>query len=88
MFAACNRMPESNGADGERWFKLNRCVGCHGEKGSGGRGPVIAQTSLSYNRFLRKLRNPKSAIMPTFAAQQVSDQDAADIYTWLQQQHK
>lgn len=81
-------MPEGNAADGERWFKLNRCNGCHGENGSGGKGPIIAGTSLSYNRFLHKLRKPNSAIMPTFESKQLSDKDAGEIYLWLLQQEK
>jgi mono/diheme cytochrome c family protein len=88
MLSACSAMPEGNATDGERWFKLYRCIGCHGKGGSGGRGPVIAGISLSQKKFLHKLRNPRSAVMPTFTSQHVSDQDAADIYTWLKQQKK
>ena len=86
LITDCNRMPEGNAADGERWFKLNRCDGCHGKNGSGGKGPVIAATSLGFYRFLRKLRSPKSASMPAFTSQELSDKDAGEIYLWLVQQ--
>jgi mono/diheme cytochrome c family protein len=88
LVSACNRTPEGNAANGGRWYKLYRCNGCHGENGSGGKGPVIADTSLSYYHFLHKLRSPNSPIMPTFDKKQVPDQDAAEIYLWLQQQKK
>ena len=83
---ACNSLPEGDPQNGERWFRMNRCNGCHGEKGSGGKGPVIAGLNLSYRKFLRKLRSPNSAIMPVFEEKNLLDQDAADIYLWLQQQ--
>jgi mono/diheme cytochrome c family protein len=80
---ACTSMPKGNPDDGERWYRMNRCNGCHGEQGVGGKGPVIAGLDLSYRQFKRKLRKPDSAVMPTFAATALSDKDAADIYLWL-----
>lgn len=80
---ACSGAPQGNPADGARWFGLNRCNGCHGEGGSGGRGPAIAGTTLGFRRFLAKVRRPESQIMPAFAPDRLSDQDAADIYLWL-----
>lgn len=82
--SACSKMPEGNPQDGERWFRMNRCNGCHGEKGTGGKGPMIAGLKLSYRKFLHQLRKPDSAIMPPFETNQLSDKDAADIYIWLQ----
>lgn len=95
LFAvSCTQMPEGNPEDGERWFRMNRCNGCHGEKGSGGigphgaKGPVIAGLKLNYRKFIHKLRNPDSAVMPSFSETRVSDKDAADIFLWLKQQKK
>lgn len=82
--AACTGAPQGNAVDGKRWYSLHRCNGCHGEEGGGRKGPVLAGTDLGYRRFLGKLRNPKSAVMPAFTREQLSDQDAADIYLWLQ----
>jgi mono/diheme cytochrome c family protein len=81
---ACSGTPRGNAADGKRWYHLHRCNGCHGEGGGGGKGPVLAGTGLSFRRFVGKLRAPNSEIMPTFAREQLPDQDAADIYLWLQ----
>lgn len=88
FLAACKTMPQGNVEDGIRWFKLNRCIGCHGEGGTGGKAPPIASTSLSFRKFLSKLRAPHSSVMPTFQEERLSDQDAADIYSWLQEQKK
>jgi mono/diheme cytochrome c family protein len=81
---ACTGTPQGNAADGKRWYSLHRCNGCHGESGGGGKGPVLAGTDLSFRRFVGKLRAPNSEIMPTFTRKQLPDQDAADIYLWLQ----
>ena len=80
---ACTNTPQGNPAEGKRWYSLHRCNGCHGEGGSGGKGPLLAGTELGFRRFLGKLRTPNSTIMPAFASEQLSDQDAADIYLWL-----
>ena len=82
--SGCSSMPEGNPDDGERWFRMNRCNGCHGEKGTGGKGPVIAGLKLSYRQFKHQLRAPNSPIMPVFEQKLLSDKDAADIYLWLQ----
>ena len=91
MASSCNQMPQGNAENGERWFRLNRCNGCHGEKGIGGKGlgakaPALAGLSLNYRKFINKIRSPNSEIMPAFDPKRLSDQDAADIYLWLQQQ--
>ncbi|MDW7772079.1 MAG: cytochrome c [Desulfobulbaceae bacterium] len=88
LSAGCSRVPEGNVEDGERWYKLHRCNGCHGEDGTGGRGPVLAGTPLSFNRFLHKVRSPDSAIMPAYGNDRLPDKDAGEIYLWLLQQNK
>lgn len=82
--AACTGAPQGNPVDGKRWYGLHRCDGCHGEDGGGRKGPPLVGTDSGFRRFLGKLRNPKSTVMPAFAREQLSDQDAADIYLWLQ----
>jgi mono/diheme cytochrome c family protein len=88
LLPACTETPKGKAADGKRWYGLHRCSGCHGEGGRGGKGPVLAGTDLSFRRFLGKLRAPNSAIMPAYAAEQLPDQDAADIYLFLQSPQK
>jgi mono/diheme cytochrome c family protein len=86
--AGCWGTPQGNAPDGGRWFVLNRCNGCHGVGGHGARGPAIAGINLSFHSFLHKLRHPASEVMPTFEPERLSDQDAADIYLWLQTQQQ
>lgn len=88
LLPACNRIPKGNPADGVRWFRMHRCNGCHGKGGRGARGPAIASLQISFDHFLSKLRDPQSAVMPTFPPNELSDQDAADIYLWLRKQSK
>lgn len=88
LLSSCNRIPQGNAADGVRWFRMHRCNGCHGEGGKGARGPAIASLNLNFDSFLSKLRDPRSAVMPTFTPEELSDQDAADIYLWLRKQTK
>lgn len=84
----CNSMPQGDPADGERWYRLHHCDGCHGEDGTGGRGPELAPTELSFRRFVRKVRSPGSTIMPAYDPQRLPDEDAADIYLWLRSRMK
>jgi len=88
ILSACNNRPQGNAADGARWYRLNRCDGCHGEGGTGGKGPVLAATDLSFRQFVHKIRAPHSTVMPSFDPEQLPDKDAADIYLWLRSRGK
>jgi hydroxylamine dehydrogenase len=58
------------------------CLGCHGASGRGGVGPVLANTKLTVEDFLRQLRKPRQ-IMPHFPPAVVSDADARAIHDYL-----
>ncbi len=88
LATACSTPPAGNPKEGLRWFGLHHCNGCHGEYGSGGRGPRISKTSLSYRKVIAKVRNSNSAIMPSFPRSNLSDDDVADIYAFLQADDK
>jgi mono/diheme cytochrome c family protein len=47
-------------------------------------GPRISRTTSSYQGFLARLRHPVNQ-MPPYEAAVLSDQDAADLYAYLQQ---
>lgn len=85
---SCDSSPEGNYSDGKRWFSMQHCATCHGEGGSGGKAPKIQQTELSYRELLRKVRKPKSAIMPSFSKKQLPDQYVADIFSYLQEEKR
>lgn len=83
LLSGCNA-PEGNASKGKRWYSMNNCASCHGPNANDGRAAAIAATGLRYQSFVNYLREPDSPSMPPFSAKKLSDQDAADIYAWLQ----
>jgi mono/diheme cytochrome c family protein len=69
-------------ARGQQVFLDKQCVACHNARAQGGIGPKLAQTSLTFDQFLHKVRTaipPK----PAFNATELPTQDAYNIYSWL-----
>lgn len=66
-------------------FFANGCSVCHGDNGEGGIGPTIAQTGLTLSQVAGQYRTPRG-FMTAFPANQVSDQEVAHIFSWLQTQ--
>jgi len=60
------------------------CVMCHGVSAEGVFGPRIAGTVLTPGAVRRQVRTPRSHYMPVFRSDQLSDQDIAAIYAFLQ----
>lgn len=56
------------------------CKNCHGLKGEGGFGPVLAGRNLTAEQFIESIRKPRW-LMPTFP--QFSDQEAADFAAYF-----
>jgi mono/diheme cytochrome c family protein len=79
--------PPGNAANGQRVYLADGCFTCHGRVGEGGNyygaTPVLAKTQLPFEGFKQQLRDP-ARVMPPFTAAVVSDQEAADIYAFLQ----
>ncbi len=75
--------PTGNPANGQRWYTMNNCSSCHGDKGKNGMAPEIAGLELGFGSFLKNLRKPESVSKPTYSVAEISEQDAADIYVWL-----
>jgi len=82
LLTACSP-PTGNAENGQKWFQMHNCYGCHGENANNGRAPKIAAIDRGFGSFVRLLRSPDSASMPSFPEETISKQDAADIYTWL-----
>lgn len=81
--SACGVSPAGNPENGQKWYKMNNCNACHGEKGNGGRGPNIAGIDMGFGSFVKKLRKKDAPIMPPFPETKISEQDAADMYAFL-----
>lgn len=82
LLTACGA-PSGSPEDGKRWFMMHNCWSCHGKNGNDGRAPEITNLSMSFGSFLRKLRTTDAPIMPPFPETKLSEQDAADIYAFL-----
>ena len=68
---------------GAELYVANGCQVCHGEAGEGIVGPTIAQTGLDIQGVISQYRQPRG-IMQEFSAEDVSVEDIADIWSWLQ----
>jgi mono/diheme cytochrome c family protein len=75
--------PRGNVANGKKLFDTIGCFECHGWAGQGGgAGPKLIDPP-AYPAFLVQLRTPRQA-MPPFTTKVLSDQQAADIYSYVQ----
>jgi mono/diheme cytochrome c family protein len=60
------------------------CYACHGTVGQGAStGPKLAPSPIPFDAFRQQVRQPRQD-MPRFGPEQLSDQDLADIYGYLQ----
>jgi len=77
--------PAGNAENGKRLFTKDGCYECHGREGQGSNmaGPRIAPDPISFDSLLRYVRKPTGE-MPPYTSKVVSDQELADIYSYLQ----
>jgi ubiquinol-cytochrome c reductase cytochrome c subunit len=76
--------PKGNAENGKALFMKIGCYECHGREGQGAvTGPRLNQNPITYARFNTYLRKP-SGEMPPYTTKVVTDQQAADIYAFLQ----
>ena len=76
-------LAEPDLARGQQVWLDKQCAACHGEIGQGGIGPTLGHTPLAFDTFLHKVRTalpPK----PAFSAAELPEQDAYNVYGWLQ----
>jgi len=76
-------IPAGNPENGQRWYNMNNCTSCHGDKGKNGMAPEVAGLQLGFSSFLKNLREPDSVSKPTYSEEEISKQDAVDMYVWL-----
>ena len=75
--------PAGDPAKGKAVYLANGCQNCHGSVGQGGGpGPTLAKTRLSFQGYVRLVRQPVGR-MPAFDTPLMSDQDLADTYAYL-----
>ena len=84
FFAAQVTAPKGNAETGKALFMKIGCYECHGREGQGAvTGPRLNQNPITYPRFVSYIRKPTGE-MPPYTAKVVNDQQAADIYAFLQ----
>jgi mono/diheme cytochrome c family protein len=72
-------------SNGKRLFLRNGCYQCHGTVGQGGlAGPRLAQTKLTLPAFTSYVRNPRPSNMPPYRSKVMTDQELADVYSYIQ----
>ena len=77
--------PPGSAEPGQQAYVKYMCYTCHGTLGQGadrGTGPKLAPGMLPYAAFALQARTPRLD-MPPYRQQFVSDQELADIYTYL-----
>lgn len=79
--------PKGDAEAGKKVFLADGCYECHGRVGEGGAflspAPVLAKTKLPFEAFKGQLRNPSND-MPPYPQNELSDQQVADIFAYLQ----
>jgi ubiquinol-cytochrome c reductase cytochrome c subunit len=76
--------PKGNAETGKALFMKIGCFECHGREGQGAvTGPRLNQNPITYTRFVSYIRKP-SGEMPPYTAKVVNDQQAADLFAYLQ----
>jgi len=77
--------PRGDAQNGKSLFMKFGCYECHGREGQGSTatGPRLNQNPITYARFVAYIRKPAGE-MPPYTAKLANDQQAADIYAFLQ----
>lgn len=75
-------------AKGREIFSTVGCWGCHGYNGQGGAGPKLAPDPLPPEAIAAYIRQSDKALMPPYAAKNLSDEDIGHIHAWLASQPK
>ena len=85
VMLAQNAAPRGNAESGKALFNKIGCYQGHGHEGQGSTatGPRLNQNPITYARFVSYIRKPTGE-MPPYTAKVVSDQQAADIFAFLQ----
>jgi mono/diheme cytochrome c family protein len=76
--------PAGNAENGKRDFVKFGCYECHGREAQGSvmTGPRLGPKPVPYETFSTYVRKPARE-MPPYTAKVVSDQELADIYSFL-----
>ena len=80
-------LPHGDAVNGKRIYLAVGCFTCHGRSGQGGAytgpAPALARTALPFDGFKALIRDPSNN-MPAYSDAVLSDNDIADVYTFLE----
>jgi mono/diheme cytochrome c family protein len=82
--------PAGNAETGKKIFTKDGCYECHGREGQGaaqGAGPRVGPPQLSFEAFTNYIHHPTGQ-MPPYTSKVISDQELADIFSYLQSRPK
>ncbi len=80
--ALAQTAPKGDTANGKKLFETVGCFECHGYAGQGGgAGPKLINPP-PWEAFILQVRTPRQ-VMPPFTTKVLSDQQAADIYSYI-----
>jgi mono/diheme cytochrome c family protein len=75
--------PKGDAENGKKIYTSYGCYQCHNPAAhGGGAGPRLAPRPLPFAAFVKYVREPTNQ-MPPYTAKVVTDQDLADIYSFL-----
>ena len=80
--AVAQETPRGNVANGKKLYETVGCFECHGWAGQGGSAGPKLIAPPAYPAFIVQLRTPRN-VMPPFTAKVLTDQQAADIYSYI-----
>lgn len=89
VFAGCGNSSddsksESYSSNGEKIFKNNSCVGCHGKDLEGASGPALKNIGTKLSEAdIEKIINEGKGSMPSKV---VDEKDAKEVAKWLAEQ--
>jgi mono/diheme cytochrome c family protein len=84
LFSQDAAPPRGNVENGKALYTKIGCYQCHGREGQGAvTGPRLNQNPITYTRFVSYMRKPTGE-MPPYTTKVVSDQQAADLFAYMQ----
>src|SRR5215472_7555909 len=75
--------PRGDTANGKKLFDTVGCFECHGWAGQGGAAAPKLISPPAWEAYIVQVRTPRN-VMPPFTTKVLSDQQAADIYAYIQ----
>jgi mono/diheme cytochrome c family protein len=75
--------PAGNPQAGKDLYLRYSCYACHGYDGHGGAGARLVPMRMTGERFTAYVRGPRTAQMPTYSTQLLTDAQLADVRAYI-----